>query len=511
MNTGARRLLIGGGGLVATAAALLGLWLLWSWNYALAFRALFKRWDVWTALVTGHDLALPAQQAIANWGHPLVVKIVTIASAGTILEIAILAGAGYALVTRPWVIRPPSDGARMGTLADLKKADLLDGQPGASILLGTFAGRDVRYSGDSHFFVNGPTRSGKGRGFVMTNLLEWRGSVIVLDVKQENWRKTGPTRAAMGQKLYLIAPGSPKSHCWNPLDFIRPWPSRATDLAALAASLLPAPEGVDPYWIDTARSLFAGMVGYVTESKTMEGRRTLRSVLRMFSVADIGQPGEALFGVLKSVLQNEPELPSFISDAFRQHMARELKQRGSFESHITTALAGLNNRLIADTTSHSDFDITELRRTPFSIFIAAPVSDFSVAEPLIRLLIQQIHDVLLRNEPGEDEPHKVLFMLDEFYQFKRLPEIIYRAPLVAGFGFRIAIIAQNLSPDRRALRQDDAGSLARQHGRQTVHRGRRRRDGELDFPGFWQTLCRALRMEQRQWLSDWRPLRQWTF
>ena len=71
------------------------------------------------------------------------------------------------------------------------------------------------------------------------------------------------------------------------------------------------------------------MVGYAKESKTMEGRRTLRSVLRMFSVADAGQPGEALFGVLKSVLQNEPELPSFISDAFRQHMARELKQRGS--------------------------------------------------------------------------------------------------------------------------------------------------------------------------------------
>jgi type IV secretion system protein VirD4 len=327
MNAWPRRMLVGGGGLVAVVAASLALWLLWSWNYALAFRAVFKRWDVWTAFVIRHDLALPAQQAIANWGHPMIVKVVTMASAGTVLEIGILAGAGYAVVTRPWVIRSPSDGARMGTLADLKKADLLDGERGASILLGSFAGRDVRYSGDSHFFVNGPTRSGKGRGFVMTNLLEWRGSVIVLDVKQENWRKTGPTRAAMGQKLYLFAPGSPDSHCWNPLDFIRPWPSRATDLAALAASMLPAPEGVDPYWIDTARSLFAGMVGYVTESRTMEGRRTMRSVLRMFSVGEIGQPGEALFGVLKSVLQNEPDLPSFISDAFRQHMARELKQR----------------------------------------------------------------------------------------------------------------------------------------------------------------------------------------
>jgi len=445
MNSGVKRLLIGSGAFFAAGIGLLALWLLWSLNYALAFRVVFKRWDVWSAFVTRRDLTLPVQQAMANWGHPLVAKIVSIASAGTVLETALAAGAAYLLIKRPWVIRPPSDGARMGTLADLKKAGLLDGQPGASILLGTFAGRDVRYSGDSHFFVNGPTRSGKGRGFVMTNLLEWRGSVIVLDVKQENWRKTGPTRAAMGQKLYLVAPGSPDSHCWNPLDFIRPWPSRATDLAALAASLLPSPEGVDPYWIDTARSLFAGMVGYVTESKTMEGRRTLRSVLRMFSVGDVGQPGEALFGVLKTILQNEPELPSFISDAFRQHIARELKQRGSFESHITTALAGLNNRLIADTTSRSDFDITQLRRTPFSIFIAAPVSDFSVAEPLIRLLIQQIHDVLLRKEPGEDEPHKVLFMLDEFYQFKRLPEIIYRAPLVAGFGFRIAIIAQNLS------------------------------------------------------------------
>ena len=131
----------------------------------------------------------------------------TIASAASAIEVALAAGAGYAVVVQPWKIKPPNDGARMGTLADLKKANLLDGEPGASILLGTFAGRDVRYSGDSHFFVNGPSRSGKGRGFVMTNLLEWRGSVIVLDVKMENWFKTGPTRARMGQNLFLFAPG----------------------------------------------------------------------------------------------------------------------------------------------------------------------------------------------------------------------------------------------------------------------------------------------------------------
>jgi type IV secretion system protein VirD4 len=95
-------------------------------------------------------------------------------------------------------------------------------------------------------------------------------------------------------------------------------------------------------------------------------------------------------------------------------------------------------------TSASDFDIRELRRNPFSVFISAPVSDFGSVEPIIRLFIQQVHDVLLRNEPGPDEPHKVVLMLDEFYQFQRLPEIIDRAPLVAGYGFRIALIAQNI-------------------------------------------------------------------
>jgi len=33
-------------------------------------------------------------------------------------------------------------------------------------------------------------------------------------------------------------------------------------------------------------------------------------------------------------------------------------------------------------------------------------------------------------------------LLDEFYQFGRMPEIVDRSPLVAGYGFQIAVIAQ---------------------------------------------------------------------
>ena len=439
-------------GIAGVAAAVGAGALLWSANYAAAVWLVSRQSAIWFRFFNG-EIGLPAVQAWTWRALPIVSKLLGIATGGLAVEAALIAGGGYLLIATPWKVRKPGDGSRIATITDLKKAGLLDGALGYSMLLGTFKGQDVRYSGDSHFYVNGPSRSGKGRGFVMPNLLEWRGSAVVLDVKQENWSLTGAARVALGQKVFLFAPGSVSSHAWNPLDFVRPWPSRATDLMNLAASLIVVSDKGESFWGETARSLLAGVLGYVTDSAMMEGRRNIRSALRMFS-ADVG-----FKELLDEIVENEPDLNPFVSDAFNQHRQRDGKQRPSFEAHITTALKAWNNGLVASVTASSDFDIRDLRRRPFTIFIAAPVSDFGSVEPIIRLLIQQIHDVLLRNIPGADEPHKVVLMLDEFYQFQRLPEIINRAPLVSGYGFRIALVAQNIpqiderysKPTREAL------------------------------------------------------------
>ena len=439
-------------GIAGVATAVSAGALLWSANYAAAVWLVSRQSAIWFRFFNG-EIGLPAVQAWTWRALPIVSKLLGIATGGLAVEAALIAGGGYLLIATPWKVRKPGDGSRIATITDLKKAGLLDGAVGYSMLLGTFKGQDVRYSGDSHFYVNGPSRSGKGRGFVMPNLLEWRGSAVVLDVKQENWSLTGAARVALGQKVFLFAPGSVSSHAWNPLDFVRPWPSRATDLMNLAASLIVVSDKGESFWGETARSLLAGVLGYVTDSATMEGRRNIRSALRMFS-ADVG-----FKELLDEIVENEPDLNAFVSDAFNQHRQRDGKQRPSFEAHITTALKAWNNGLVASVTASSDFDIRDLRRRPFTIFIAAPVSDFGSVEPIIRLLIQQIHDVLLRNIPGADEPHKVVLMLDEFYQFQRLPEIINRAPLVSGYGFRIALVAQNIpqiderysKPTREAL------------------------------------------------------------
>jgi type IV secretion system protein VirD4 len=419
--------------------ALAGALLLWETSYALAVAWRTHSWLLWTRFTRGFELLLPLHAAQSEWGDPVVQNLVARATLGATIAFVVLAVVGMQMVQSLRAMRPPSGGARLATLTDLRTADFLSGRPGYSIFLGRFNDKDVRYSGASHIYVNGPTRAGKGVGFVLPNALEWRGSLIGLDIKREMWAEIGAARAAIGQRVFMFSPGSAESHCWNPLDLVSDWPERATDVANIARSLIPTPATGDSYWAETARGLFAGLLGYVLDSDTMRGQRTIKSALKMVS------RGRSLAAVMADILVAEPDLNEFVADKFRQHIGREEKQRMSFEAHIVTALDGWNNKLVDDATSRSDFNLADLRRKPFTILIGTPVGNFGSVEAVVRLLVQQVHDVLLKQLPGLDEPHKLLLMLDEFYQFGRMPEIVDRAPLVAGYGFQIAVIAQSLT------------------------------------------------------------------
>jgi len=425
--------------LLGALGALAAAFFLWEASYALAVAWHSHNWSLWSRFTRGFELLLPLRAVQSEWGSPVVNNLVARATLGATVAFVVVAVVAKQAIEGIRAMAPPTGGSRLATLNDLRKANLLNGEPGYSIFLGRFGGKDVRYSGASHIYVNGPTRAGKGVGFVLPNALEWRGSLIGLDIKREMWGEIGAARAAMGQRVFMFSPGSAESHCWNPLDLVSPWPERATDVANIARSLIPTPATGDSYWAETARGLFAGLLGYVLDSDTMRGQRTIKSALKMMS------RGRSLAAVMADILVAEPNLNEFVADKFRQHIGREEKQRMSFEAHIVTALDAWNNKLVEDVTRRSDFNIAELRRKPFTILIGTPVGNFGSVEAVVRLLVQQVHDVLLRSLPGLDEPHKLLLMLDEFYQFGRMPEIVDRAPLVAGYGFQIAVIAQGLT------------------------------------------------------------------
>ncbi len=73
--------------------------------------------------------------------------------------------------------------------------------------LGNSESRVLRFKGEFHVWLEAPTRAGKGVGVIIPNLLDWLGSVVVLDIKQENYDNTAGYRLkVLGQEVFLFNP-----------------------------------------------------------------------------------------------------------------------------------------------------------------------------------------------------------------------------------------------------------------------------------------------------------------
>ena len=348
--------------------------------------------------------------------------------------LALLAGgiAVLFLLSRPSTLHGD---ARFGTIRDARKARLL-GKKG--LILGKLGGHILRSNDPGHILVVGPTRSGKGISFVIPNGHAWQGSMVILDIKMENHGAFAEARRSQGNEIFVFAPGSLKTHRYNPLEFVRPGPEMATDCQNIAGFLTAVQN--ENEWSLAARKLVAALLGYVLMSPLHENARTIRTAVTVIST------GNDIADVLKVIVATERQyIPQWVVDDFNQFIAIPERTRGSVLFNVSNAFAPWSSELIADTTSASDFDIRELRRRKTTIFIGTPLADLESYRPLIRILFQQIHDVLMRNLPDKDEPHQVLLMLDEFFALGRMTSLASKIAVSAGYGFRMAIILQNLS------------------------------------------------------------------
>ena len=104
------------------------------------------------------------------------------------------------------LINPPAwyGDARWATGLEIGRARL---QKKRGLLLGKKGGKYLINDEPLHTLVAAPTRSGKGVGIVIPNLLSWNGSVVVLDIKKENYQLTAGYRQRVPKGLYVVANG----------------------------------------------------------------------------------------------------------------------------------------------------------------------------------------------------------------------------------------------------------------------------------------------------------------
>ena len=345
--------------------------------------------------------------------------------------------------------------AKWATKEELKKASLavqiknLSGPIYAKLGSPKSRGEFITSNDVPHSFICAPTGSGKGVGVVIPTLLTYGGSVICLDVKGENFEKTARTRKGLGDSIFRFSPldEDNRSHRFNPLEGVAKLATerRFTEAKRIAESFIVMPGDNVQGFLVSAKEIFAASVLVVVE----RGTPTISAVYDLLS-----QGGE--FNEMFEKLASETNIPE--SKSIYQRMAGIADRTlSAYMSVLFDGGLGLwRDGLVRAATQTSDFDISDLRRRPASIYIIVAPNDLAVLAPVIRLLFQQTVAILQTSEPKEDEPYPVLFLLDEFPQLGRMVALSQAISTIRSYGGRMMIVAQSLSNLRGTYGNDGA-------------------------------------------------------
>jgi type IV secretion system protein VirD4 len=392
----------------------------------------------------------------------------------------------FSLVVAARRRRPLHGDARFANEAEIVRAGLLDREGedrSPRIIVGRTRGRFLTLPGQLSVMLSAPTRSGKGVGVVVPNLLNWPDSVVVLDIKGENYEVTAGYRAAHGQCVYAFSPfdDQARSHRWNPLTAVRINPlHRVGDLLAIGQVFFPndgTGTSSEAFFNDQARNLFMGLGLYLLETPTLP--RTLGEMLRQSS-----GKGQSLKDHLSAALAQRNKdgnpLTDECTDALQRLLSNSDNTLTSIVSTFNAPLTIFADAIVDAATSADDFRLEDLRRRRMSIYVRMPPNRLANARPLLNLFFSQLVSLNTQQLPEQDSSlrFQCLLVNDEFAALGRVGVISTAAAFLAGYNLRLLTVVQAMSQLDALYGEKEARTFATNHGLQILYAPREQRDAD---------------------------------
>jgi type IV secretion system protein VirD4 len=317
------------------------------------------------------------------------------------------------------------------------------------LLLGRKDRHLLRYAGEGHVLTVAPTRSGKGVGCVIPNLLDHPGSVLVIDPKGENFAVTSRWRREMGQGVHAFDPFGLAASAdvlatYNPLDLIDPEGPEAVDDARTLADMIVLPEGREgeqTFWNEEARGVLSGLILHVATNAPIE-LRTLAHVRTLLTLA----PGQ--FAELLKEMQASSAAGGLVARAAARVLQKAEKERSGVISTAQSHTHFLDSPRMARVLGSSSIDLSVLKRDVASVYLILPTDRLDAYARWLRLMIAC---VLLAIARARGQPReRVLFLLDEFAHLGRMHPVQRDIGLAGGFGVAFWLVVQDFSQLRSA-------------------------------------------------------------
>jgi type IV secretion system protein VirD4 len=314
---------------------------------------------------------------------------------------------------------------------------------GAGLIVGRAPrGWLMRYRGPAHLLTIAPTRSGKGVGAIIPNLLTANRSVICVDPKGENARIAARARRKFGL-VHVLDPFEVTGQAaarFNPLANLAPYSRDLAEDAALIAEALvydPPHQTSEAHWNEEAKALITGLVLHVVCS----GDASIRN---LSAVRELLTSSPEEFAALLQDMQDSGAAQGLVRRAANRHLGKSDREAAGVLSAAQRHTHFLDSPRISDVLERSDFAFSDLKAGVATVFLVLPPDRLATHARWLRLLVVQAITAIVRAPNASPTAIPTLMLLDEFAALGHLEAVERAFGLMAGYGLQIWAILQDL-------------------------------------------------------------------
>lgn len=362
---------------------------------------------------------------------------------------------------------------------------------------GLILGRDIetgkllRWETDGHALTVARTRSGKGVGSIIPNLLTYNGPVVVTDPKGENYQVSRRQRLkVLGQETVALDPfrlvtsdpdskgrvlSGPEGKDTRPagvtLNVLSGVPDKtgavveAADLTADMLVIKTGQGGESSFWNTEAQAWISSLVlytmaefyhGYVPPARypDVDGKpnphdpikapdwNTAGTLVRVRELLNLDSEGTK---ALVQVMQSRNDYGGRVAAAGRRFAGKAEKERSGVISTAQSHTHFMESPEIAAVLSNGDNPVRleQLLDGTLSLYIVLPASRLETYSRWQRLVVAYALKAI--TDGGRRPKKRVLFVLDEFANLQRMEPVRRAVSLLAGYGASLWIFLQDLS------------------------------------------------------------------
>lgn len=280
-----------------------------------------------------------------------------------------------------------------------------------------------------HMMTIAGSRAGKGTSVIIPNLLQWKGSAVVIDPKGTNAAVTASRRKGMHQSVHIIDPFgiiNKNTASFNPLASLDPDSDHIREQISMIAEALVVPDEnqKERHWDDGAKTIIAGLIAHLVSSPKYE--KPSLPMLRDLISMDSNDQAE----LWAEMSMNEGAGRLAKDAAYRVMRGIGTNEISSILSNADKHTEWLSSPAMAKTLSSSSFNFAQMKDFATTIYLVIPPHYLETHNRFLRLFVNL---AISQMGIGGRAKVPVLLMMDEFLALGKMNEVEKAFGLMAGY------------------------------------------------------------------------------